>query len=526
MKIKKNISILWLPFELVIVSLIYIINFLFLKMKKKKIVRLMYFLYVINYYVTFYLLNNYHYNKPKKGKDIFPIVHIKGPYRERKGDKIFIGDLILKKKKKVSIEIISNESFGYQVLNKFDDIIKINHKLKKEEDLYNIQLSLDPVKESKKKKKIKILLKGKTFKRELKFEINSINKLRKINKISIERLKHGAKFAFSWRIDWDHPTSPKNLEFFFNFVEKWKIPPSIFVTGMVLDEELYKKYITKHDEYILNDMRDVLFKYRSMPTLIDMKKAKSILMQKKFKNNQEFPIKCFSAEIGNHMYHHFGGPETDWKKPPSGIFELEKEVVRCDILINKVFRVKPKVWARPAAEVYPDEFGEMLRSRGYIGTTNYRYLTKPWNNPCLKIKKYYGMFEVGSNFPRDPYAEIDIMMFKTIIDYCNQRNPKKDAHIILGSHLGPPFLIYTQNNLELLFKEVIESSSWVCTISSLIEYFKLVKSLKIEYKGNTITIENPTDSNAIAIPLEITYNNRYKDMILFDCQAGDKKYIY
>jgi hypothetical protein len=351
------------------------------------------------------------------------------------------------------------------------------------------------------------------------FRIKSVRVAKRIRKMSIRRLKNGARFAFSWRLDWDHATSPAQLRRFFSFSEKWGIPPTIYVSGAVLDEKLYGDFIKRSKgKYVIGDTRKELFGYSSIPSAAEMRQSKKLLGKYAFSDEIEFPIAGFSAEIGNHMFHHFGGPECGIVFNPKDGKLLESDLQRNHELIRKALGTEPRTWSRPAGGQYPMTFIETLRKHGYDSMCNFRYRMSPFNSPRLSLRQFDGVTELSSNYPRDPYFRSDVVALEGALSCCNHSSGT-GSHMVLSSHLGPPFVINTIEMLERLFAKALESSSWPCTVSSFVTYATNVGKISVQAGEGRIMIKNPTGARLESVPVEIAYGDGSLDMITVDCPA-------
>ena len=488
-----------------------------------------YILYLSNYYITFFKLGKVHEEKGDI-ETAMPVVNISGQIERRSRNNVYLGNMINGHPQSIDIRLLTAEDIKVKLSNNVSSYIntQIEQPVRSDGNLINITLKVIPRKVTDSAMSFTIKLHTEQNSEEictLYFHIDSIRRITEINHVQINRLKGGAHFAFLWRIDCDHPVNRENLQSFLDLVMKWKIPPSMFISGMVLDENLYGKFTSRECKYVLHDLRDRIFGYTQLPSISEMQTVKRILSGKKYEKFSEFPITEFSAEIGNHMYHHFGGPEANWEEPPADVSVLEKEIIELDRLIEISFGIKPQVWARPAGKRYPAEFLQVLLNNKYLGTSGYRHWTRPWTNPCLRVKDLGGIYEIGSNFPRDPYFKLDILMWERTIDYCNLQKPECGLHLVLGSHLGPPFLIQTRSNLEHLFKKVLESSAWICTFSCLIRYLEQIQKLRIDWGKNYVRIQNTDDENVYSVPLDITFDGGYRYLLIVDCPGKSERKI-
>jgi hypothetical protein len=481
-------------------------------------------LYVINYQMTFFIMR--HASSRRAGSSQKQsVVHVLGPFLRRKGDAIMLGDMIRGAGREFAITVLGGEPV-IKASGTPEVDVTAGKVRKVSERIHTFSLSVVPKDICGRTGFFVSIHPRRGRERKLFFSVRGVRELGTIKEVKINRLKNGASFAFSWRIDWDHATAPEKLLEFFRLAEKWGIPPTIYMSGMVLDEKLYADFITAHGRaYELRDLRQDMFRYREIPSLDEMRESKKLLSRQRFDAHIEFPIGRFAAEAGNHMHHHYGGPETGFLRLPKDEAALKQDAKRMHSIIRQTLKATPETWSRPAGEKYPESFIAFLRSLGYTSVSNFRHIQSPLQRPCLRVMDVQGILEVRSNYPRDPAFMTDVETLKATVDCCGSGASGIDAHLIACSHLGPPFVLETSGPLGQVFEKALESSSWICTVSAFTEYVRTATKTRASIEGpRSIRITNGSGNDASGIPLEITYDGG-RDVIVSSCPKKSSRDI-
>jgi hypothetical protein len=514
--------ILWHIPERLVHSFVSIAGAFIEKVPSYKAKRIGYFLlyppYIANHIMTIFWLRRTNASAYRK-KAAPQAVHVSGPFFSRKKDDIFLGDLMNGVERKFHFSVT-----GKIPAVSFHDTpavrLKVGKVSKVNGNISSFTVGMLPAEGSGRTAARVSIKSGKGAQRDIVFRIRSVRNPERIRKASIRRLKNGARFAFSWRLDWDHATSPEMLRRFFFLAEKWGIPPTIYVSGAVLDEKLYGEFIGKSfGKYVINDARKDMFGYESIPSAGEMLESKKLLGRYAFSPEIEFPIPKFTAEIGNHMFHHFGGPECSVAFKPHDVKMLEDDLKRNHELIGRALRTAPRTWSRPTSGEYPAGFLSALERLGYDSVCNYRYRMGMSNSPCLGIRRFGGLAEISSNYPRDPYFASDVTVLRSALECCNHSSGT-GLHMTVSSHLGPPFVLKTTEMLESIFAKALESSSWICTVSSFVTYANNAGKIIVQSGERRITLKNPTAVTLKSVPVEIAYGDGSVDMVTADCPAG------
>jgi hypothetical protein len=481
--------------------------------------RLVYFFlyapYIANYILTVFKIRHTTASVSRE-RAALPVIHISGPFFARKKDDIFLYDMMRGVERKFEFFVIGKKpvvssectpavglSVGkVKVISKSTSSFTVSMLPKDVTGSTTVKVSIKSGRE-----------------RVVAFRIRSVREAAGIRKASVNRLKNGARFAFIWRLDWDHATSPAMLREFFSLAQKWGIPPTIYASGAVLDEKLYAAFMEKSGgKYAIHDMRSGMFGYSAIPSIREMRESKKLLARYRFSSEIEFPTSRFTAEIGNHMHHHFGGPENGWEPLPQDPGLIERDLMKNHMLIKKTLKTEPRTWSRPTSGRYPTDFISALERHGYDSVCNFEHSMGPLNSPCLGVRRFGGVSEMFSNYPRDPYFGSDVTALESALSCCSEAKGI-NSHMVLSSHLGPPFFFRTKDMLERLFTVALEGPSWACTASSFTTYASNAGRLDVHAGERKVMVKNPTGVLLQSVPLQITYGKGYVDMVTVDCPA-------
>lgn len=359
---------------------------------------------------------------------------------------------------------------------------------------------------------------------------------------AIRRWKYGCRAAFSWRGDndlYDPSTfqSPQGLRMALGLAARYRMPTTIMLSPRLsLEQEEHRAFCERfgwdrHPEEV--------------PAFVQFFRDEVDMT-----NEQEYPTaieKPLSAEIGNHMYLHYGthaaaDPGNGWKshskmgagnypwlrKHPCTSFEEQRDnLVKCSESTERHLGVKTTCFAIPS-DVYDADTSRAVEAAGLeVGNDTdtsklQRLLFFPKEHHPDGCER---LAELTRLLPRDPLNAPQVAMLKFWMAFA-RRNGR--ALVYLAHH---HLVMYETNACYNLTSELLrhvladtEGDVHAATVTALGRYWRDVLSertrcIRIEIQGNEITVHNSADHPLAGLPLEIDLGGGRSTMALVDVPA-------
>ncbi len=359
----------------------------------------------------------------------------------------------------------------------------------------------------------------------------------------INRWKYGCRAGFAWRGDndlYDPSTfqSPQGLRIALGLAARYRMPTTIMLSARLsLEQEEHRAFCEKfgwdrHSEEVPDFAR---FFHEE----VDMT------------NEQEFPTttsKPFSAEIGNHMYLHYGthaaaDPGNNWaarakigagnypwmRAHPCSSFEEQRDnLLKCAESTRQHLGVETTCFAIPS-DVYDADTSRAVEAAGIeVGndtdTTKFQrqVLFPPEHHPtgCERLA------ELTRMSPRDPVTASQIAMLKFWIGF-SRRNRR--ALVYLAHH---HLLMYETNACFDLTSELLrytladtEGDVYAATVTALGRYWRDVLSVRTrcvnaKFDAREITISNQGSESRHGLPLVVSLGRNRSFMVLVNVEAN------
>ncbi|MBN1555981.1 MAG: hypothetical protein JXA11_14650 [Phycisphaerae bacterium] len=365
----------------------------------------------------------------------------------------------------------------------------------------------------------------------------------------IRRWKGGAAAGFAWRGDHDlyDPATFQDapgLRLALGLAKRFHIPTSIYMSGRLsLDENEHQKFC----EYFGFDRRT-----REIPEFIRFLREEC-----SFKAELDFPLpleegKPFAAELGNHMYLHYGTHAVacednqwilrakmgegaySWQHTQKDSFHEQKDnVAKNNTLVYEKLGVKMLSWGSPGG-IHDNDTGKALESAGILvssGSDSSKW-QKVWKlNHVHHPRSCPHLVEVSTKYPGDCDNANQIAM----VHYWLGASRRKNGVFVLMNHHHLKLyeswscFRHTENLFRYLLAEG-QGDFYIATISALGLYWERVlcpehRCIKIDKNGQTVTIQNTGDADLDQLPLEIDLGKDRRFMTLVDVPAGGKTNI-
>jgi hypothetical protein len=359
----------------------------------------------------------------------------------------------------------------------------------------------------------------------------------------INRWKYGCRAGFAWRGDndlYDPSTfqSPQGLRIALGLAARYRMPTTIMLSARLsLEQEEHRAFCEKfgwdrHSEEVPDFAR--FFREE-----VDMT------------NEQEFPTttsKPFSAEIGNHMYLHYGthaaaDPGNNWaarakigagnypwmRAHPCSSFEEQRDnLLKCAESTRQHLGVETTCFAIPS-DVYDADTSRAVEAAGIeVGndtdTTKFQrqVLFPPEHHPtgCERLA------ELTRMSPRDPVTAPQIAMLKFWIGF-SRRNRR--ALVYLAHH---HLLMYETNACFDLTSELLrytladtEGDVYAATVTALGRYWRDVLSVRTrcvsaKFDAREITISNQGSESRHGLPLVVSLGRNRSFMVLVNVEGN------
>lgn len=359
----------------------------------------------------------------------------------------------------------------------------------------------------------------------------------------IRRWKGGAAAGFAWRGDHDlyDPATfqdARGLRLALGLAKRFHIPTSIYMSGRLsLEENEHKKFC----EYFGFDRRT-----QEIPEFIRFLREEC-----SFKAELDFPLpleegKPFAAELGNHMYLHYGTHAVAcegnqwtlraemgeggyaWQSSEKDSFSEQRDNAchNVEVFQEKV-GVTLKSWGVPgrANDVHT---GAALEAAGMVVASDCD--ASAWDNVMRLIPPHHPkgckhLVELTKKYPGDCTNAFKIAMLKYWMG--------------LARRTGQTFLYMAHHHLMLyegwscyrlseeLFRYVLaecDGDFYIASVCALGLYWERVlcpehRCVHVEINGQTVTVRNTGDADLDRLPLEIDLGKGRRYMTLVDVPA-------
>ncbi len=364
-----------------------------------------------------------------------------------------------------------------------------------------------------------------------------------VTRAKIERWKYGSNAAFNWRGDndlYDPSTfqSADGLRKALGLAARYRMPTTVMLSPRLsLEQSEHQAFCEKfgwnrHSEEI--------------PGFVQFFHDEVDLA-----NEQEFPTKIdkpLSAEIGNHMYLHYGthaaaDPFNNWKShakmgegnypwlkkyPCSSFDEQRDNIIKCTESIERHLGVTTTCFTVPS-DVYDHSTSRAVEAAGIeVGNdTDTNKIQKVLLFP--KERHPEGcetLAELTRLIPKDVVNASQVAMLKFWIGFA-RRNRR--ALVYLAHH---HLVMYQTNACYNLTSELLrymlsdtEGDVYCATITSLGRYWRDVlsdrtKKVQIEFDGGCLTLINTAPRDLEGIPVELFFRSGKSLMIIVDVPSN------
>jgi len=362
----------------------------------------------------------------------------------------------------------------------------------------------------------------------------------------IRKWKGGARAAFGWRGDHDmyDPSTFQDaagLKMAFGLGARFFVPTTVFLSArlaLVADE--HRKFC----EHFGWDRRT-----DEIPDFI-----RFIREEVHVQPEMDFPFQCdrpYYAEIGNHMYHHYGthasaAEGNDWRKSTIGAGQhwwqgqekddYHEQRDNC-ATANKVFQEKlgflPMSFAVPGRD-YSANTPRAVEDAGIrVGSDSD---ASQWIN-VMKLpvphhpKGVKRLVDITKKYPGDCQNVYRIAVLK----YWMHAARRAGVHFLYMAHQH--LLRYLDNACyhltERMLKYVLDECHgdfYVSTVSGIAMYWERVlcgehREVKVSVQDGSVAVENTGDANLDRLPVEIDLVGGRRFMALVDAPAGEKAII-
>lgn len=361
--------------------------------------------------------------------------------------------------------------------------------------------------------------------------------------VSVRRWPYGCRAGFVWRGDndlYDPATfqSPQGLRMALGLAARYRMPTTIYLSARLsLEEQEHRAFCerfgwNRHSEEIPSFIR--FFREE-----VDMS------------NEQEFPTrtdKPFAAEIGNHMYLHYGthaaaDPGNDWRShakmgagrypwlrshPCSSLEEQRDNMIRCAESTLKHLGVRTTSYAIPS-DVYDASTARAAEAAG-IEVGNDTDTTK-FERLLLFPKEHHPegcerLVELTRMTPRDPVNAPQVAVLKFWVGFA-RRNLR--SLVYLAHH---HLVMYETNICSNLTSELLrhvladtEGDVHAATVTSLGRWWRDVlsertRAVRAEVHRGGIVVRNDADRPIAGIPVEVDLGGGRSFMALVDAPAA------
>ncbi len=358
---------------------------------------------------------------------------------------------------------------------------------------------------------------------------------------AIRRWPYGCRAAFAWRGDndlYDPATfqSAQGLRMALGLAARYRMPTTIFLSPRLsLEQEEHRAFCEhfgwdRHSEEIPSFIR---FFHEE----VDLA------------NEQEFPTrtdKPYSAEIGNHMYLHYGthaaaDPGNGWtthvrmgagnypwlsRHPCSSFEEQRDNMLRCAESTKRHLGVETSAFAIPS-DVWDPDTSRAAEAAGIeVGNdtdTNklQRLLLFPKERHPAGCER---LAELTRLLPRDPMNAPQVAMLKFWMAFA-RRNGR--ALVFLAHH---HLVMYETNVCFNLTSELLrhvladtEGDVHAATVTALGRYWRDVLSdrtrqVRAEVADGRVVVSNGTDRALRGVPVEVDFGDGRAMMVLVDLE--------
>lgn len=360
---------------------------------------------------------------------------------------------------------------------------------------------------------------------------------------AVRRWKGGAAAGFAWRGDHDlyDPATfqdARGLRIALGLAKRFHIPTSIYMSGRLsLEEDEHRRFC----EYFGFDRRS-----REIPDFIRFLREEC-----SFHAELEFPLpeeegKSFLAELGNHMYLHYGThavacEENQWTlraEMGKGIYSWQGS--------QKDSFSEQRDNARRNVEVFQEKIGVTLKSWGVPGRANDEYTgaaleaagmlvasdcdASAWDNVMRLVPPHHPkgckhLVELTKKYPGDCTNAFKIAMLKYWMGLARRtgRAFLYMAHHHLMLYEGWSCYHLTEELFRYLLAEC-DGDFYIASVCALGLYWERVlcpqhRCVHTEINGQTVTVRNTGDADLDRLPLEIEWDEGRRFMTLVDAPA-------
>lgn len=359
----------------------------------------------------------------------------------------------------------------------------------------------------------------------------------------IRRWPYGCRAGFAWRGDndlYDPATfqSAQGLRLALGLAARYRMPTTIMLSPRLsLEEEQHREFCerygwNRHSEEVPSFVR-------FFAEEVDMT------------NEQEFPTRAdkpFAAEIGNHMYLHYGthaaaDPGNEWRshtkigggnypwleKHPCSSFEEQRDnILACTASTKRhlgvtttCFGIPSDVWdadTSRAAEAAGIEVANDTDTRKIDLLLLYPKERHPAGTQTLA--------ELTRRVPRDPLNAPQVAMLKFWVGFARRTGR---AVVFLAHH---HLVMYESNRCFNLTSELLrhvladtEGDVHAATITALGRYWRDVLSertrkVAVEVTGLEVIVRNGTSRAFTGLPIELDLGGGRSTMVLVDLPAN------
>ncbi|MHC4981659.1 MAG: hypothetical protein ACYTF6_00635 [Planctomycetota bacterium] len=359
----------------------------------------------------------------------------------------------------------------------------------------------------------------------------------------IGKWKGGARAAFGWRGDHDmyDPSTFQDtagLKMAFGLARRFFLPSTVYLSGrLALVEDEHRKFCehfgwNRHTEEIPEFIR-------------------FIREQVHVQAEMDFPFECdrpYYAEIGNHMYHHYGthasaAEENDWRMCTIGdgkyswqgeakddYHEQLDNCAKCNEVFQEKLGFFPMSFAVPGRD-YSENTPRAVEDTGIrVGSDSD---ASQWINVMKLPRPHHPegverLVDVTKKYPGDCHNIYRI----AVLWYWMHAARRAGGHFLHMAHQH--MLRYFDNACYHLTERMLHyvldechGDFYVSTVSGIAMYWERVlcpehRVVKASVQDGSVAVENTGAADLDRLPVEVELAGGRRFMALVDAPAGDK----
>lgn len=357
----------------------------------------------------------------------------------------------------------------------------------------------------------------------------------------IRRWKGGCRAAFGWRGDHDmyDPATfqdAEGLRMAFGLARRFCLPSTVYLSARLsLVPEEHRQFC----EHFGWDRRT-----QEIPEFVRfLREEVEITPEMEWPHRSERP---YYAEIGNHMYHHYGthasaAPGNNWQRSSIGagdypwlgpdkddFSEQRDNAAKCNEVFKEVLGIVPMSFSVPGRD-YSENTAAAVEAAGIrVGSDsdasqwlNVMGLPRPHHPKGVKQ-----LVDITKKYPGDCDNVYKIAMLK----YWLHLAQREGVHFLYMAHQH--MLRYFSNACyhltEEMFRYVLDDCHgdfYPATVSRIAMYWERVlcpehKVVHVRVRDGEVTVENSGDEDMDRIPVELNLGEGKRMMVLVDVPAG------